>query len=215
MSGLWLRTWTTPRSRTGLLVRRSWCGWAPNRDGAAHRQIAREIGQAHSTVHDDVDRLRRWPQVTLCGSPWPLSAPERVEIVGVWSGAGRCARWRLVRVARSATTGREALQGRRSANPTAAAVGRTPPPSLRINEAIPDLKPGHSFRGGPVDGVRPRRLSLTRAFRTYPTRSNLFGFTRAKRPAVVNVSSLWRRGRASGPGHIREATTHHEQGCAR
>ena len=48
--------------------------------GVPSGQIARELGRAHRTVHDYVDRLRRRPPVMRCRSVRHLSAAEREEI---------------------------------------------------------------------------------------------------------------------------------------
>jgi len=48
--------------------------------GVPSRQIAREIGRAHRTVHDYVDALRRRPPEPRCRSGRHLSLGEREEI---------------------------------------------------------------------------------------------------------------------------------------
>ena len=48
--------------------------------GVPSRQIAREIGRAHRTVHDHVEALRRRPPKARCRSGRQLSLGEREEI---------------------------------------------------------------------------------------------------------------------------------------
>ena len=48
--------------------------------GVPSRQIARDIGRAHRTVHDYVEALRRRPPKQRCRSDRHLSLAEREEI---------------------------------------------------------------------------------------------------------------------------------------